>query len=209
MNSYGFIPDNNDHYEIEIVPRFLCTDPLLQKKKDLLSYKSQDMSITSKYIELKRQEQTVLHPKLMSALRFVAYEGEDVKELEKYVIIPKRKDLYFKTILIPPLSAANEAKAMIILKDIALRKMEPFSDTLEVDEGILAKEKNLSFNAKNALRLRIGEQKSLWRIVQFAEEMMELLKKPKEVAEKIISEMKAEKTWYKNYAQDTILPLLK
>ncbi len=106
---------------------------------------------------------------LLSYLRFVQFEG-DPSDLCPHMIppvasialcTPTKRDLR-----LPVLSAKNETRMLQKLREIALKRLHGFKETVEDDEELLRKRgKTMEYNERNCIVYRMGEKKVSFRRV--------------------------------------------
>eukprot|EP00826_Nyctotherus_ovalis_P005610 TRINITY_DN11275_c0_g1_i7.p1 TRINITY_DN11275_c0_g1~~TRINITY_DN11275_c0_g1_i7.p1 ORF type:complete len:573 (+),score=169.69 TRINITY_DN11275_c0_g1_i7:42-1721(+) len=199
---YGFIPDNNTYMYIYIDPVISDSDPLLKEKQELLGYANGEKFLYSKEFYCDWSAYFEENDTVMSACRFAVY-AEDVARLRSHLEKFDMSERY-KSFRLPPLSAENEVAALELLKKIIVEKAKKYPNTLEEDETILETQKDLTLNARNALTVRIGELRAHAKIIEFADEMIKLLKSP----ENAKGEIEKMDKWYVEYAKRCLLPLL-
>jgi len=206
---YGFIPENNTFSSMKFDTYLNPKDPLLKEKQRILQLKNEELKIATRYFATEFFNWFKKNDKAISQFRLAVYSG-DIKELEKSISIhrnPENGKIW--GVRIPLISVENETKALELLKESALEKLKHYTSTTEKDEEILkTKEKTLTMNMKNALKVRISEKKYLHDIMDFVDTMIKFMKQSKADAEKQIEEM-SEDLFYIHYAEHITNNLLK
>jgi len=202
---YGFIPENNLLKYIHVGASLSLADPLLAKKQEIIGLEKSQILLYWHDFVLDYKIWFRDNEKAMSPFRFAAFEGE-IKDLEKYIDMKKyKKNEMYRKLRISPISIENEKNALKLLSEFCQKRLSEFPNKLSRDEEILQNLTNQ--NSKNALQIRICEQKILMEIIEFTNKVGDLLSKSLFDAQIIIKKM-PDKLWYKEYANHVSLILL-
>jgi len=167
--NYGFIVENNDADEVpikvELDPedaQYIMKRALVDSEKPYKSFRV-SMDFTEK----------VMHH-FFSFLRFVEYDGNPaqlyiVYIFDQYQSVAQGKsemneddEVKYEGTNMPIQSIANEKKVLRKVGLLSSRQMKEYPTSIEEDEKILKESKDLTFNNRNSVLMRMGEKKVYW-----------------------------------------------
>jgi histone-lysine N-methyltransferase SETD3 len=157
--NYGFINENNDANEVPIEIQIDIDDPLRAVKLKILGFTDSRKIRVSEDLS----EKNMHH--FFSFLRFAVFEGDPMK-LYSYQFEQKAtkkseddEDDAYQGNNISPISPENEKKVLMQVQFLAQQQLDKYPTEYEEDLKILAENKTMSWNNRDALLMRMGEKK--------------------------------------------------
>ena len=156
--NYGFINENNDANEVPIRIVLDPADPLYAVKLKILNYTDFKKIRVSEDLS----EKNMHH--FFCFLRFALFEGDPMKLYEYQLEENATKkvddeDDNYQGPNTPPISPDNEKKILQRIQELAGIQLTRYPTAYEDDLKILAENKTLSYNNRNAVLMRSGEKK--------------------------------------------------
>ncbi|CAD8065890.1 unnamed protein product [Paramecium primaurelia] len=161
--NYGFVVDDNNANEVNVIIDPDGPIPLIQLKEELI----RDTLQFPKSFKLVIDPEDVNILDLMSFLRFLL-----IKDQNDLIDLLGKK-LYFKPAKISFVSIQNELSMWNQIVNICTHSLNQYPTTLEQDQEI-HKICELTINQRNCLILRIGEKKILQFYLKFGNKMSQL-----------------------------------
>jgi histone-lysine N-methyltransferase SETD3 len=216
--NYGFIVENNDGNEVPIKVYYPDSDDKKAMKKEMIN----DYSDFKKFRVTDNFNENIMH-EFLSWLRFVEYD-ENITLLIDYQSRASNQPAYndsdsddaaddpnkgFKAKDLPPLSVRCETKVLLRMKLEATKLLSRYPQTYEEDLEILANNKDLTFNTRNATLMRSGEKEILHHIVDTSNKMLEFFSLDVNELRKVMKNNAELKDDQKNYIKRVMIPLIK
>ncbi|CAD8163405.1 unnamed protein product [Paramecium octaurelia] len=161
--NYGFVVDDNNANEVNLMVEPDGTIPLIQLKEGL----SRETFQFPKSFRLVIDPNDVSFSDFMSFIRFIL-----IKEEQECVNL-LGKNSHIKPTKIHFIGIQNELAMWNLIENLCIRALNQYPTTLEQDLEIL-KICELTTNQRNCLILRMGEKKILNFYKQFSEKMRQL-----------------------------------
>jgi histone-lysine N-methyltransferase SETD3 len=197
--NYGFVADNNQYNECQMVLRMPDNDPLYQQKKHLLGRDNRKLQFPRDY-----ENETT-----MEAISFLRLAVATEAELHKLT----GGSAYYRpnTKKIRPFNLRNECEMIKALAAAARDCLASFDTTLEDDLKIM-ESGNASRNVLNCVAVRICEKEVATHFLDFERVLLPLLdgQSTNRVAQDAIrdcKEIQGDKH-FRHYVNTCILPLL-
>lgn len=158
--NYGFIVENNDANEVPLKIELDPLDPLYDAKMKIVGYNS------SKKIRVSEDltEKNMQH--FFSFARFAVFAGDPMKlytyQFQQNAVKKSDEDddeVTYQCTNITPISIENEKKVLSLILTLSLELLKKYPTKYEEDLQILATNKDLTFNQRNAVLMRSGEKK--------------------------------------------------
>ena len=156
--NYGFINENNDANEVPLRIVLDPLDPLYAIKLKIVGYSDFKKIRVSEDLS----EKNIHH--FFSFLRFTLFEGDPMKLYTSQLQENSAKkgddeDDTYQGPNTPPISIENERKVLHRIQELAQQQLAKYPNTYEEDLKILAENKSLTYNNRNAVLMRSGEKK--------------------------------------------------
>ncbi|CAD8159503.1 unnamed protein product [Paramecium pentaurelia] len=161
--NYGFVVDDNNANEVNVIVEPDGPIPLIQLKEGLI----RDILQFPKSFRLVIDPDDVNFSDFMSFIRFIL-----IKDENEFINL-QGKNSYIKPTKIPFIGIKNELAMWNFIENICIHALNQYPTNLDQDLEIL-KICELTINQRNCLILRIGEKKILNFYKQFSEKMKKL-----------------------------------
>ncbi len=156
-------------------------------------------------------DHTHSNDKFMSYMRFFVYRG-DLSALTPYikpeVVDAKTCVNAQRKFFCPPLSVDNEKSALQHILHVAEERLAKYPCSYESDVKVLAENKTLTFNERNAIVLRSGEMKILKDMIAATKLGLELLDGTATKAQERVDAYKEGELPCAPYFKESLLPFL-
>lgn len=161
MFYYGFVIENNSWNGYSFYLSLNSAEPLSNQKTNMLGFETIDYLKNFIFFEIYADHQHK-NNKLMSYVRLIVYKG-DLNVLTPYltpaVVNAQTCPHLRRKFSCPPISVENEKATLAEVMKYAKTALAKYPDSYEGDVKILAENKKLTFNERNAIVLRCGEKK--------------------------------------------------
>ena len=194
---FGFLTQDNDHDEAFVALRLLEGDLTLEDKRRLLGLAE---PTTARPFKLSRQ---YVHPGTREAFSFLRVGGATGEELQQLAERVKSGEQ-----VLGPLSVDNEERALEFLELVCQARLSTYPTSLEEDARLL-KDESLYLNPYNCVLLRHEEKKLLHDYIKLSQVGREVLRLPREEAERRAAQAESPWGWFDAYVRTDLLRLVR
>jgi len=206
--NYGFINENNDANEVPIKIYLDEDDPLHSTKLKLINFSDPKIIRVSEDLSEKNMVD------FFSYLRIVEYKGDPMELYKCKFNQPSKKndedDEFYETykgINVPPLSLELEIEVMHKIRKLAQQSLSKYPTTYEEDLKLVESAKDLTWNQRNCVLMRLGEKKILKFLINLTQVGLELVDMPLKKAKERFNKI-AEKDQYEKYVTQVLFQLM-